>query len=639
MKTWKSEAASWAMVLSCVTGLPSLAQSQDVFESAAFVDRVREMVVAQRVPGAALVVVEHGELATVGTFGIAGADGREVTVDSVFPVGAVSLVFTGVAAARLAVQDRLELDADVREGRGWLRQYAPGSRPVTMRQLLTHAAGFDDRMIGVLSTEAAAIRPLDEYLERNMPQRSTDPDTQARFSSHGGALAGLVVEQVHGADFAQAVRDLVFDPLEMRSSTFERPLPTALAQRQVRAMPCPTTRCDPRTRVIWRPGPAGNMVTTAADMSKFLLAMVAQRSALGADATDLVSTRAWGSSDDLPGFSLAMHEQNIAGARGLVHSGGDIGGYRSLLAWVPELRAGLFFVTSGGTEAIGSMVLAAFGDQVGGSVARSPAEQLTPEQVDEYPGVYLLTRSPRESFESYPGRFIYADRVAADRDGYLFRVEGSIVQRYGRVGPDRFRAVDSDAVLVFERDAGGAIDAMHATDVSFGARFPATFERLSTLGNPQFIYQTVPLVVAAPLVLLLFWLFMEGARGTQKRAATAARAAPRRTALNWFGIAFALVTLSVDLTYVFGFMVEIQNVVLFAPQTLALGLPDQLARWFWLPWGVGLSTVLLVFATGLAWLRPAQVWLFDRVLLAVVCVSAVSFAFVLVHFRMLPPAG
>ena len=54
---------------------------------------------------------------------------------------------------------------------------------------------------------------------------------------------------------------------------------------------------------------------------------------------------------------------------------------------------------------------------------------------------------------------------------------------------------------------------------------------------------------------------------------------------------------------------------------------------------IGPATLALVGVTVAAWARPGSVWLLDRLLLTVVVASAVIYAAVLVHFRMLPPVA
>src|SRR5207237_10421131 len=64
---------------------------------------------------------------------------------------------------------------------------------------------------------------LGRWVQRSLPRYRlvAPPGTAYRYSNVGVSLAGYVAEVVAGKPFAELVQELVFDPLEMRRTTFD----------------------------------------------------------------------------------------------------------------------------------------------------------------------------------------------------------------------------------------------------------------------------------------------------------------------------------------------------------------------------------------------------------------------------------
>lgn len=636
-------------VLPLVTLLPALVALRPAAAGAAqaqspatadLADRIRQLADSSRVPGGVVVFVTAGRVDLIVPFGV--REGRDsVSAATAFRVASVSKVMTAAAAAVLVARGDLALDRDIRPGYVWLRDRASGAAPVTLRQLLTHTGGFDDRAIGMFAREASAVEPLGRYLARRMPPRTTAPGRSTRYSNHGAALAGLLVADAAGKPFADAVDSLVFRPLGMASSSFAQPLPAALQRRLARAFPCPERNCAPVPLDFRHTVPAGGLVTTAEDMARFLEAVLAgDSSALGPGTVARLTSRAWAARPDLPGLALALQEQVVAGRRALVHAGSS-SGYLSLLAVVPEIGAGLFVVTSGGSSRFGAAVMALFeqrlprGPDAGGGVPRP----VGPDSLADYAGSYLLGRAPRASYESFPARFLFGHTVSTTADGYLARSEGGATIRYGRLSGDLFGALDGPGLLAFERNEAGRVVAMQAPDPFNGARYPASYRRLSPLAAPGFMNELLSWVAGLPLIAFAVWGTIEATVRVRRRRRAVGGAAVRRATLTRIGLIVCLGSAATILVFGFGFMARFNAMAATAPGTLAYGLPASLSRLLWLPWLAAAMTAVLVPLAAVAWRKGRAVALRDRVLLAVGTATALIFVLTLVHFSLLPPVG
>lgn len=174
---------------------------------------IKEKMSEHGVPGLALGIYHDGRFQIEG-FGVTNVeDPLPITEHTVFPIASISKTFAATAVMRLVEQGKLELDAPV-------RQYLPEfrvrdeqvSRTVTLRHLLTHMGGWEGQVSG-------ADRGEDTL--RNFVASITDlmqvapPDAAWSYNNAGFSIAGRVIEKVTGQSINRAMRELVFEPLEL----------------------------------------------------------------------------------------------------------------------------------------------------------------------------------------------------------------------------------------------------------------------------------------------------------------------------------------------------------------------------------------------------------------------------------------
>ena len=135
---------------------------------------------------------------------------------------------------QLVEQGKLDLDRDVND---YLDFAIPKTypEPVTLRQLLTHTAGFEETLKNLFVAHESDIKPLRTYLVNQMPARIFPPGKVPSYSNYGLTLAGYIVERVSGEKFEHYIDNHILKPLRMTSSTFEQPLPPQLAPQMSKA--------------------------------------------------------------------------------------------------------------------------------------------------------------------------------------------------------------------------------------------------------------------------------------------------------------------------------------------------------------------------------------------------------------------
>ncbi|WP_433789194.1 serine hydrolase domain-containing protein [Actinoplanes sp. CA-252034] len=206
---------------------------------------------ADRVPGAVVSVAAGGTTAFTKGYGLADTE-RAVAFDatrSLVRIASISKLFTWTAVMQQVEAGRLDLDTDVNRYLTGFRVPDAYARPVTLRHLMSHTAGFEDVITGTGARDAADVPPLGRYLADHMPARIRPPGEISAYSNYGAALAGHIVSEVSGEPYDEYVQRHLLGPLGMTRSTAAEPVPAALA----RTWPAATTPTSPRRRCTRSP--------------------------------------------------------------------------------------------------------------------------------------------------------------------------------------------------------------------------------------------------------------------------------------------------------------------------------------------------------------------------------------------------
>ncbi|GAA1131890.1 serine hydrolase domain-containing protein [Arthrobacter flavus] len=185
---------------------------------------VPEALEAERVPGAAVAVIQDGAVVWSQGYGMASLGGEAVTSSTVFQVGSISKPVAAATVLGLADEAVLDLDTPVRPLlRGWrpLSDW-PDADGVTVRRLLSHTAGIGQP--GYLGLDPA--RPLPGTAESLNGATTGTAVTQIQasgsysYSGGGYTLAQLVAEEATGQSFDELANRYVFEPIGLDSTGY-----------------------------------------------------------------------------------------------------------------------------------------------------------------------------------------------------------------------------------------------------------------------------------------------------------------------------------------------------------------------------------------------------------------------------------
>jgi CubicO group peptidase (beta-lactamase class C family) len=221
------------------------------------------------IPGAVVTVVKDGKILTARGYGYANVEKR-TPVDperTLFRPGSVSKLVTWTAVMQLVEQHKLDLDRDVN---AYLDFRIPprNGQPITLRQIMTHTAGFEEAVRGLIIEDPKQHVSLETYLKRWTPDRIFAPGTTPAYSNWATSLAGYIVQRVSGEDFDTYLDRHIFGPLGMHNSTFRQPLPANLAGQMATGY----IGGKPKPFEFVEASPAGALSSSGTDMARFMIA-------------------------------------------------------------------------------------------------------------------------------------------------------------------------------------------------------------------------------------------------------------------------------------------------------------------------------------------------------------------------------
>jgi len=160
------------------------------------------------IAGAAVAVVKDGKLFFAKGYGYADIE-NGIPVDpeqTLFSIGSVTKTFTWTAVMQLVEQGKLDLNADVNT---YLDFRIPDTypQPITLKHLLTHTSGFEQRLLGSLVTDPNDLMPVREGIISYMPARVRPPGEAAGYSNYNAMLAGYIVARVSGQPYDQYLQE------------------------------------------------------------------------------------------------------------------------------------------------------------------------------------------------------------------------------------------------------------------------------------------------------------------------------------------------------------------------------------------------------------------------------------------------
>ncbi len=355
-----------------------------------------------QVPGLAWALVEGEKIVYARGFGVTSveAGGVPVTPQTLFRIGSITKPMTGTLIMRLVEAGKLELDA-------LAKSYVPGltfsdpsaANQITLRMLLSHTAGLPTSHEPFGRRDPAG---LGDYIRDLLPRYEmiAPPGMVYSYSNPGIRLLGYIAEVVCGEPYTQLMQQHIFDPLEMRYSTFDPTVAMTYALAHSHDL-----NDDGTLSVQHRFGdnvagyPSGSVISNVTDLAHFAMmlmhegrfrnqpiispASVQQMQTIHGDMMTVSGA----------GYGLTLSVDHAQGLRRVGHQGA-VGTYGSILTILPEAKRALIITCNrafGFWDALYEIV-----DQTIAEWLEVPATQPAPTAIapeksrwSDYAGIYV----------------------------------------------------------------------------------------------------------------------------------------------------------------------------------------------------------------------------------------------------------
>lgn len=168
----------------------------------------------RQIPGLALLVVRDGKVVRSQGYGFSNVELQvPVKPETVFQSGSVGKQFTAAAVMMLVEEGKVGLDDRITK---YFPQAPAAWNQVTVRQLLSHTAGFTDYPKGfnfrVDRTEDQILKAI-EAVPLAYP-----PGTKWDYSNLGYATLGILIHKASGMFYGDFLQERIFGPLGMTTT-------------------------------------------------------------------------------------------------------------------------------------------------------------------------------------------------------------------------------------------------------------------------------------------------------------------------------------------------------------------------------------------------------------------------------------
>lgn len=351
-----------------------------------------------RASAASVAIVAGGKVVALKGYGVVDGPGSRA-VDPArdqFQIASVTKTFTGALLAQLVGQGRIaSLDGPAQAYMRRAKLPVWGGKSITLRQLVTHSAGFEERGVSYFAHGRTSVPASEDYIARAMPELVREPGSLIVYANIDPALVGVAIEDITGGTLKSEMAARLFAPLGMERTglVYDQRGLTNLVSGYAGDHEIPKSFNAPFF------APTGSVETTAADMAIYLNAMLGHR-------PDVLSP----ASLDLLRQPLARNHRALDavgvywfltrwGEADIVEHAGGLSGVGAWAILVPGSDIGMFVAWAGGSPTFDyglihdSFLEASLGD------AEAAPEPGVPADFSRHVGRYWDERRPHTTSE------------------------------------------------------------------------------------------------------------------------------------------------------------------------------------------------------------------------------------------------
>lgn len=306
-------------------------------------------------------------------------------METKYRIGSITKMFTAVMIFQLIEEGKLGLDTP-------LARYfpqLPNAAKITIREMLCHRSGLHNFTKDSLYTT---------YLDRPMsePERIAifagqksdfEPDTKTEYSNTNFVLLGYIIEKLTGKTYAEELRERITTKIGLTQTYYgANAIPTKNEAYPYNYLEeCTET---PKTDMSI-PGAAGAIVSTPADLVKFINALF-EGKLINAASLELMKTMR--DNYGMAMVAIPFYDQKCYG-----HPGG-IDGFYNILLYLPQEKVAIAYTSNGARYSYFDVVMGALSIYFNKpfTIPEFKTNTLNASDLDQYIGKYSSTAWPQK---------------------------------------------------------------------------------------------------------------------------------------------------------------------------------------------------------------------------------------------------
>lgn len=378
------------LALTTAAYLPLSAQTARNDARPARVDSIMSSFVSETGPGAAIAVIQNGNVVYQRGYGLANIDAKlPISTTTTFDLASVSKQFTAMAIMMLAERGAIGYDDPLTK---FFPAFPPYASKITVRHLLNHTSGLPDYM-SVFRQRPAGISPEPTGREAitmlsQIAEPRFTPGDKWEYSNSGYVVLAQIVEKAAGMSFPEFMKRNVFGPLDMRATLVSDQIKAPAVNRAISYAQSGNGYTNADYSPLNRIYGDGNVNTSVEDMFKWDQALYTDRLVKQRTLEDAFTPAKLndGSATDY-GFGWTIANTN--GLRVVSHGGAWVG-FRTNIMRIPSERFSVVVLSNAADFNPGGAAKRIANVYLGDKVAVKPMVPVDEQTLASYAGKYEL---------------------------------------------------------------------------------------------------------------------------------------------------------------------------------------------------------------------------------------------------------
>ncbi|WP_214070444.1 serine hydrolase domain-containing protein [Mucilaginibacter sp. dw_454] len=343
------------------------------------------------------------------------------TINTKYRIGSISKMFTATMIFQLIDEGKLNFDTPLAS----FFPQLPNAGKITISEMLDHRSGLhnftNDSLYHTYMGKPMSQADMTGIIAKE--KSDFEPDTKAEYSNTNFLLLGYIIEKLTGETYAQELKKRVTSKIGLTNTYYGTKANPAKNEAYSYTYAGQWTQMPETDMSI--PGGAGAIVSTPADLVKFIDALFAGK-LINPASLQLMKTMK-------DNFGMAMFVMPFYEKKGYGH-GGSIDGFTSLLTYFPEDKLAIAYTSNGARYSNNDICIGALSIYFNKpyTIPEFKEITLTTAQLDKYLGHYASEQMPLKIAITKNGTTLFGQ--ATGQPAFPLTAEGDDKFSFTRAG-------------------------------------------------------------------------------------------------------------------------------------------------------------------------------------------------------------